>query len=471
MPDSDRLPPVLPADSPPPRDVPLGPPDPATGSHETPEAEDAARAADAAETANAAEPSGEPVNAAGRANVAGQVGLAQHANLAEQPRLDGPHAEEHHDEVNREEMNRDERRSSFSGLSSTNRTPQGPQPMMRSMWILRIGALCAVVATALGRIVAPGLRGNASEDVVVFWDRAAAVSAYAMSCMLMAALVMGIYELSRRAKLGIGTRLVSVMSVGIIIATVLPAFSRRLPLLLAIIMAIATCGLCLIAALHAIRAPHTRAVATVLGLFGAAALARLFGWELAVAAGDHASAQLYAWARGVATAGVVFEGLGQLVAAAWLGTRTRLLGQMLSTAAVAAAFIMTWGAARGVQAGADLWEAVLHGSLGESASIPPSYGLSAIATFLVAASVSFALVAVVQRRQVVTITSALALALVGRGAYDAPLRALASAVAAVWILLALTDDRAMWRALMASRAPEPSDRAPGEGAGVAETAK
>ncbi|HTE45554.1 MAG TPA: hypothetical protein VK636_09950 [Gemmatimonadaceae bacterium] len=287
---------------------------------------------------------------------------------------------------------------------------------------------------------------------MVFWDRAAAISAYTMSCMLIAALLTGLLEVTRRRKVAFGARIATVVSVGIVVATVLPSFGRRLPLPLAVLMAIAASSLAISAALNSLRAAHTRAIGTVLGLFGVAALVRLFAWELAVMAGDHASARLYGWSRVVATFAVVFEGLGQLVAAAWLGTRTRLLGQISSSVAVAAAFIITWGAARGAQAGAEPWQVVLHTALGEAAGVPPSYGLSAIATFLVSASILFALVAVLQRRQVVTITSALALALIARGAYDAPLRALSAATAAVWMMLAFTDDRAMWRALLAERA-------------------
>ncbi|WP_394823219.1 hypothetical protein [Pendulispora albinea] len=349
------------------------------------------------------------------------------------------------------------------GSSRANRTSASqPNPMLRATWILRVAAICAVAAAALGRIIAPGLRGNASENVVVFWDRAAAISAYAMSCLLISTLLSGIFELVRRHKIGSGPRIATVIGVGIVITTVLPAFQRRLPMALAMIMAISAIGLAITSGLHAIRAAHTRAVGTVLVFFGVAAFARLIGWELAVMAGDHANARLYGWSRGLATGGVVLEGLGQLVAAAWLGTRTRVLGQILSSVAVAAAFLITWGAARGAQPGADVWQAVLHTSLGEAAGAPPSYGLSAIATFLVSASILFALVAVLQRGQVVAITSALALALIGRGAYDAPLRALAAAAAAVWMMLALTDDRAMWRSLLAER----EERLRREGAGA-----
>jgi len=156
----------------------------------------------------------------------------------------------------------------------------------------------------------------------------------------------------------------------------------------------------------------------------------------------------------------VFEGLGQLAAAAWLGTRTRVLGQVLSSVAVALAFIVTWGAAQGVHAGASEWQSVLHTSLGEVAGAPPPFGLGAIATFLVPSAILFAFVAAVQPGQLPAVTGALALTLIGRGAYDAPMRALAGAAGAVWLMMATSAiGKEMWRdrssSPPASRAPSP----------------
>jgi hypothetical protein len=49
------------------------------------------------------------------------------------------------------------------------------------------------------------------------------------------------------------------------------------------------------------------------------------------------------------------------------------------------------------------------------------------------------------------VAGALALALVSRGSFDAPLRALASVAAAAWIALTMADDRAMWKGLSIAR--------------------
>ena len=328
-----------------------------------------------------------------------------------------------------------------SGGASDGAVPPPREPEVRATWFLRIGAACAVVAVALGRVVAPGVRGNASEGVVVFWDRASAIGAYAMSCTLIATLLYGVYDLTRRVRVPLLARLVAICGVSIVLSTVIYAFQRRLPILLAALMAIASSVVVLSGSIISLRSAHTRAVAAVLGLLGSAALVRMVAWELAVVAGDHASARVYGWGRGVATLGVILEGLAQLIAAAWLGTRTRVLGQVMSSLAVATAFVMTWAAAQGIRAGAPSWQAVLHTALGDAAGIPSPFGLGAIATFLVAASILFALVALLQRGQLVMVMCALSLALVGRGAFDAPLRALAATTAAVWLMLAVVDER------------------------------
>jgi|GEM_PF-1302696 len=328
-------------------------------------------------------------------------------------------------------------------------------PAPPATWLVRIAAGLAVTSAALSRLVAPGLRGNAGEGVVVFWDRAAAIAATAMCCFVLAAAVGGVYELARRQRLAPFAKMATVCGVAIVVALVLPSVGRRLPVVPTLILAIAASAVAACGAGYGLRAPHTRAVAVVLGAFALAALTRLVAWELAVVAGDHASERLYGWSRGVATIGVLIETAGQLVAAAWLGTRTRYVGQLLSTLAVGVAFLITWGAAQGVHGGADPWEAILHTALADAAGLPPPYGLSAIATFLVSSSVLFALLALAQRRQIPAVTSALALALVARGAFDAPLRGLSAVAAGVWLMLAVTDDRAIWKHVLAARAAAP----------------
>ena len=343
---------------------------------------------------------------------------------------------------------------------------------LRSTWLLRLTACCAVVAAALGLIVAPGLRGNAPEAVVVLWDRAAAISAYALCGLLVVVASRGTFDLAWRTRIPIAARIASISGSGVVIALVIPSLVRRLPAGPTVVLALGASLVALSASASAIRAPHTRAVAVALAAFSMAALVRLLAWELAVIAGEHASARLYGWSRSVATAGVALEAVAQLAGAAWLATRTRYVGQAMSSLALAAAFVVTWGAARGVHTGAEPWQAALHTALADAPGTPPPYGLSAIATFLVASSIFFALIALLQPNQAVSVTSSLSLALISRGAFDAPLRALSVVCAGVWILLAVSDERGMWRVLAAEReARLAREREAGGTLGEAEAAK
>jgi hypothetical protein len=220
---------------------------------------------------------------------------------------------------------------------------------------------------------------------------------------------------------------------------------------MAVLLAASASVTALAGAYASARAPHTRAIAGVLFAFAFASILRLAAWEVATVAGDHASTQVYKASRVLVTIAVVLEAIGQLVAAAWLGTRGRISGQLASSAALVLAFAVTWGVAQGVHAGAWFWQAVLHKALGDAAGIPSPYGLDAVATFLVPAAILLALVAALQPRQVAAVVTALAFVLLSRGSFDAPLRALCVVVASVWAALAGADERVMWRHLIDDR--------------------
>src|SRR5580658_437354 len=70
--------------------------------------------------------------------------------------------------------------------------PVGPSsPVLSSTWLLRPAALLAVVASAMGVVVAPGLRGNAGEVVVVIADRASATTAFVLLATFVGLLLTG----------------------------------------------------------------------------------------------------------------------------------------------------------------------------------------------------------------------------------------------------------------------------------------
>ena len=324
-------------------------------------------------------------------------------------------------------------------------------PALSTGSFLRTAALVAVAAAVMGLVVSPGLHGNSGEAVVLWTDRASATLAYFLAGLLAALVTRGAIELLR-AEVPIGVRAGLIVCSASVVAMTLPGLRERLPPQLTVLIAAASAAIALLGgAFLASRGPHTRATAGVLFAFGLAASMRLGAWVIATRASDHADVQLFALSRGLATAGVLFEAAGQLTAFMWLGTRSKAFGQLGSFAALVGAAVVTLGIAKGVHSGAAPWQAMLHTALADAPGIPPSYRLDTLATFLVPASLLLALVVAAQPRQVPAITATLALALVSRGAFDVPLRALCAAAAAEWAVLACVDEKAMWRTLIEDR--------------------
>jgi hypothetical protein len=336
--------------------------------------------------------------------------------------------------------------------------PFGEALRIRNLgWMLRATALCALVATVVGVVIAPALRGYGSDAQVVGWDRAATVLTYAVAILAAAGAVTGATELafSRRAESVSGALVVSGTSLVVVLVVVAGLHARRMPdspppWQLSMGLALVASSVASTAAWRAMAGPHTRALAIVISAFALAALLRVGSWELARAASERGGTLFEELSHAAATVAVIIEALGQAVSAAWIGSRSRV-GLVASSLAAACAFAVTWGAAWGVHADAPWWTSALHAVLGESPSLPAPYALSAAQSFLAASSIFLAAAALVQLGQPAALTSALVLALLSRGAFDAPIRAIAIVTAASWTFCAAFDQRLLWYALAASR--------------------
>jgi hypothetical protein len=330
-------------------------------------------------------------------------------------------------------------------------------PLASAGWLLRTASWVAVAAAMLGVIVAPGVRGNAGESVVVTTDWVSRT----VGCFLMGALIAlfleATLELLRTHELPIAARVALIGGGGCVVVLSSSALGDRMPPPYAVLVAGTATIVALAGAYCGARAPHTRAIGGVLLAFAFAALARLAAWELATRAGETANIPLFSTSRGFATAGVLFEAAGQLLAVFWLSSRGRWSGQLGLTLALVAAYVLTWAVAQGMHSGASLWEAVAHSALADAAGMPPPFRFEPFATFLVAASLFLALVAAAQTREVGAVVAAMTLALVSRGAFDVPLRALCVVASAQWLALACVDGRSMWRTLLSERARKAAD--------------
>jgi hypothetical protein len=320
-------------------------------------------------------------------------------------------------------------------------------------WLLRTTAIAASVCGLVGLIVGPGLHGNAGESVVVAFDAAALSCAIFLLLLLLALSVWGAIELVRTPAVSTATRASLMFGGALVVAVSSYGLRDRVPPVFAGAITVGAVVACIAAAYASAGAPHTRVSAALLFVLAFAAISRLGAWSLAIHAGDIASVRLFSASRGLATAGVLFEAAGQLLAVVWLGTRSRGggPGQLASIVALGGAVVLTWGVARGVHSDASLWQSVLHTALADAPGVPPPFGLDALATFLVPASLLLALAVAVQPRHGAGVIAALSLALVSRGAFDAPLRALCAVVASLWAVLARSDEKAMWRALIRER--------------------
>ncbi len=334
----------------------------------------------------------------------------------------------------------------------SSRSPESYQrlasPVLRSAWLLRSAALLAIAASVLGVIVVPGVRGHASDPVVIAWERVASITSIAAAVLLAGLVVVGSFDLWQATRIGSGARASMLFLASVVFGITLAASIARLPAIASVPMMVASGALTLLSAQVGLRAPHTRALSIVLATMGAASIMRLFAWELASAGADRPS--VFTAGRVFATIAIALVGLSQMACAAWMGSRGRGMGQVTTVAALLAAFALVWGAAKGASALAPTWQAVLHASLQDQPS-PQAFGVAALPAFLTLASMTLAFGSLLVRGQVAVITCTLSLGMIGRGALDVPMCALATAAAAVWLALAASDERAMWKDLVIAK--------------------
>jgi hypothetical protein len=316
---------------------------------------------------------------------------------------------------------------------------------------LILTAVVGALAKVFGVLITPGMRGIASQRAMELTDGLSATFSYTFAALLVALICGGSFELARIQKIGVLSRGGVVAISGLVVALASPAVMQRLHTMAALCLALVASVLAMIASASTLRVAHTRAVGALLALLALSGVLRPIAWEVTALAGERASLGLYHAGRTLATFTIAIQALAALLAAAWLGTRSRWRGRMLANAAVVIAFGITYIAARDGGDTPSALEAVLRGSLTQSSGLPTPYALGSIAAFLVPATILLALVAVVQRAQPPAVLAALALALLSQGAFDVPLGALAITPAGHWALLAMNDKRSMWMSMVAQR--------------------
>jgi hypothetical protein len=330
--------------------------------------------------------------------------------------------------------------------AASSRSPESYErlasPVLRSAWLLRTSAIVGVIAGTLGAIVVPGLRGIASDAVITNWERVSAALAYAMGFLLAGLLLTGAFDLSRTRRVGIVPRALLLLGAPGVLSMLVPAFAHQLMPIGSIILVIATMFVVIGGASAGLRAPHTRVLAIVQLVYAFAAFARLTGWTLGTIFPD--SLRLYTVSRTFIVAGIVSEGIAQALVVAWLSMRRRMTVSAITAVALLGAFMLVWIAGR-ADASAPAWQYVVRAGI--AGQVTQVSTLGALESFFVVASLLLAFALATLKSPLTVTVCALSLALLGRGAYDVPLRALAAAVAALWTTLAASDERALWKAL------------------------
>jgi hypothetical protein len=323
---------------------------------------------------------------------------------------------------------------------------------------LMITAGLAVVAKVAGVVLAPGLRGLGSQKTMDFVDTGSAALAYTLAGLLVALLCAGSFELARVRRIGIGARATVVGLSGLVVALASPAVITRLHPIAALVLAIITSLIVLVAGVVASRASHTRAVAAILALLATAGLLRPFAWEASMIGGERASPSMFQFGVVLAAVAVIVQALATLLAATWLATRSLWRGRVLANVAVVLAFVVTYLAARETAGAPSSLDSALQAALGRTMGVQLPYGISSVAAFLMPASLLLAAVALLQRAQPVAVVAALCFALLSGGSFDVPLQALAIVVAAEWLMLSTADDRSMWSSLKSEKAEKTAQR-------------
>lgn len=297
----------------------------------------------------------------------------------------------------------------------------------------------AVAAKVVGVIVAPAARGLFPSSTVNVVETLSGAFAYTLTGLLIALVGGASFELARTSKVNAAARIGVVATTGLVIALASPAVIERLGTPMSVLLAALASIISLIGGAVVVRTPVTRAIGGVLVLLSLCAMARLVAWETSAIGFDRGNVSLRDLSRAFATAAVALHAIAALVAAAWIGTRSKWRGRILANIAILLAFGVTWLAERGSDSPSAV-EAVLRVAIPTAAGLPAPYHVGSIAAFLVPASILLAAVALLQPGRP-AIVVALALALLSHGAFDVPLQALLVTASAQWAMLAMIDGR------------------------------
>jgi hypothetical protein len=214
---------------------------------------------------------------------------------------------------------------------------------------LIVVGLAALVASVVGRAVAPALPGS-SAGIGPLISSVEQLAGFATQFMA----VMGVSTCVRLLLSTLDSpsrsfRSIAVLSSAAALPIVISASSRHLSTAWLIALVALSAALGIAAARPALRSAQSRAAGLILLTVTLGSLVSAFGRVLALYASQQVEAELFGLARGIATAGLLLDVLSVLLAAAWVARRWRFGAGLVAGLASLAALVV-WVGSLGVDA-------------------------------------------------------------------------------------------------------------------------
>ncbi len=312
-----------------------------------------------------------------------------------------------------------------------------------SGWLLRIIALLLLLASLVGRGLAPALRG-ARAGIGGFIDRTQFAGELLTQLAVFAGAMIAVrlaYATLRERRLGALYRWVSIFPSAAIVTLVVASSARQLDLFLGVTLGLSAAALALSASVPAIRSSPTRAAGFVLALAAAATLAHLLAGFLAVRASERALVALFSVARGVATLGFVLDVASLVVAGLWIGAKRRVPAAAVAALLTFAALFLAWGAAHGSQYGAPLWQVLIARILAQVTPQPAPLVATLLRYWTEVLALFTAAAVLASRSRPAGLAAAVALAILARASGEIPALGLALALSALVAALTSVEQR------------------------------
>ena len=320
---------------------------------------------------------------------------------------------------------------------------------------LRALAALSVLAALVARGIAPALPGSMTgiEHWIVASDRAAAfLSQLLVISGSMAALWL-LLAILRDTRLGPVFRLWAAPVAAAVITLVLAA--ARGPIASKWTLGLGFCAAALAASAvrPALRRATTRAPGLVLALAATAALLQVVARLVAVHASEYALPTVFWIARLLASGALLLDATVLTIVVTWLGAGRWARVVAVAGIVLAVVILGSWGAVRGSQLSASLWQVLAARSLAELTRHPTPFVAPPVRFAVELGVLATTAIALLSRRRGHAIHALMVFALVARGATDIPALALMLTLAALIAPLAAISHDPSWVGPVDSKEP------------------